>query len=78
MASTNTVKLSVDRIDGDTAVLVDASRQIAIPASWLPEGAVEGTSLDLELSVNLEDTDDLARRIVELQAARGGGSREDP
>jgi len=78
LADSKTVKLSLDRIEGETAVLVDESRQFAIPRDWLPEAAVEGSSLDLELRINREASDELARRIGELQAARPGGSREDP
>ncbi|MDG1483078.1 MAG: DUF3006 domain-containing protein [Myxococcota bacterium] len=48
--------VSIDRIEGDRAILDFAGELIEIPAAALPEGAAEGSRLTLDLAP-AEETD---------------------
>jgi hypothetical protein len=61
-------RLSVDRIEGETAVLLEDRRAVELPAEWLPAGVGEGTWLTLTLAEDPEATDDARARIQRLQA----------
>jgi hypothetical protein len=37
--------VTIDRIEGAFAVLVDGDRQVDVPLSWLPAGTAEGSAL---------------------------------
>ena len=71
-----TTQVTVDRIDGDLAVLVDETSQATVPLAWLPTGAVEGTVLDLTLSHNPDAEKALGDRIRDLQSGFSGGDIE--
>jgi hypothetical protein len=44
-----TLRLIIDRIEGECAVVLDGTRAYDLPLSWLPEDAAEGTSLELTI-----------------------------
>ncbi len=58
----------IDRISGGTAVLLIGKKeaQVSLPLSELPEGAGEGTWLDISFSVNSKLTDEQYRKNQEL------------
>lgn len=56
-----TLRLTIDRIEGECAVVLEGTRPYDLPLSWLPDGVTEGTSLELTI-----------RRAPEPE---GGGSR---
>ena len=68
MSDPVTKRVSVDRVEGDTAVLLDGRREIQVPAAWLPEGAGEGTWLQLTLAADAAATDDARARVQRLTA----------
>ena len=55
--------VTVDRVDGNIAVLVDDQAQMEIPVSWLPSGAEEGAVLSLQLALDPEAQSDLSQRL---------------
>lgn len=59
--------VTVDRIEGRTAVLVDDRDEATIPASWLPSGAGEGAVLKLQLDADANAQESAAERIRRLQ-----------
>jgi len=68
MASRTRMHVSVDRIEGDIAVLLsrEAHRWL-LPAELLPEGTKEGDVLAVTLEQDPEETESRRRRIGELQ-----------
>jgi hypothetical protein len=69
--SGRTLTLTVDRLEGDRAVLIDGVSQSDIPAAWLPAGAREGSALTLRLELAPEAEEALAERIRALQGRLG-------
>ncbi|TVR69894.1 MAG: DUF3006 domain-containing protein [Marinilabiliales bacterium] len=58
----------IDRISGGTAVLLIGKEeaQVSAPLSELPEGAGEGTWLDISFSINRKLTDEQYRKNRDL------------
>ena len=70
----STVVVTIDRIEGEYAVIVDGDHQVDIPLAWLPEGVSEGTALQLELTPAPDDEAALRERVAELhRRLRGSG-----
>ena len=72
-----TDSLAVDRIEGETAVLVDGKREVAVPIHWLPPGVVEGSVV--RLVVDQDGTRDLRDRVdsaLHKLSERDGGETE--
>ncbi len=69
MPKSTRLYVSVDRIEGDIAVLLsrEADRWL-LPADLLPEGAEEGDVLAVVLQPAPEETESRRRRIRELQS----------
>lgn len=65
--SRKTVTASIDSIEGNTAVLVDANQQVNMPVSWLPSGVREGASVELSIRLAPEAEAETADRIRNLQ-----------
>lgn len=61
-----TKRVSVDRVEGDTAVLLEGRTEIQVPAAWLPQGAGEGAWLQLTLAADAGATDDARARVQRL------------
>ena len=68
-----TVTVTVDRIEGDTAVLEIAGRTVDWPLGSLPEGAREGGRYQVTFSPTSSDTSDAQARLDRLSA----GSSDD-
>ncbi len=63
------ITLSIDRYEGDLAVLVtEDGRQIEFPRDLLPEGAKAGEMLSLALERDLEATRALRAETKKVQA----------
>ncbi|AFV24482.1 hypothetical protein Mpsy_2278 [Methanolobus psychrophilus R15] len=59
-------KVSLDRIEGDIAVLLvrdEESIKIDIPLSLLPEGSREGDILDISILRDENETEDIKKRV---------------
>lgn len=64
-----TTKVFLDRIEGETAVLLDMHdrrTRIHLPVRFLPEGASESTIFDLTLVPDEDTTRKMAAEIVHL------------
>jgi hypothetical protein len=61
-------KVTIDRLEGSKAVLVDDKNQLEIPVSWLPEGCKEGTQLTLTITSDPAGTQALTDRVATLQS----------
>lgn len=62
-------KVSLDRIEGDIAVLLvrdEESIKIDILLSLLPEGSREGDILDIRIIRDEKETDDEKQRVTSL------------
>lgn len=57
-------RVSVDRVEGQIAVLMDGRQEIRVPSDWLPQGAGEGAWLRLEIAADAQ-TEAAARARVE-------------
>jgi len=62
-------RIVVDRIEGDVAVLEVGGRTVDVPASLLPEGAREGS--ELQLTMVASSGDDLKARLDRMQSSSG-------
>lgn len=60
-------RVQVDRIEGDFAVLIFEGTSFDLPIDLLPEGASEGTTLSLSLSVDESATQEALRRVKAVQ-----------
>ena len=67
MPQHKTVSASVDSIEGNIAVLVDANQQVNMPVSWLPNGVREGSAVELTIRLAPEAEEETADRIRQLQ-----------
>lgn len=70
-------EVQIDRIEEKLAVLVHRGTPFELPRELLPEGAKEGDTLDLTLTVNAETTrqarDAMTRKRARLSADDDGG-----
>ena len=69
--------VTVDRIEGEYAVLVDGARQVDVPLAWLPDGVEEGTVLRLDTSRAPDDEAALRGRIEALRRRLDGSAEPD-
>ena len=60
--------VTVDRIEGAMAVIVDEQHQVELPVDWLPSDSGEGTLLILTLKHSPTDEAALVDRIKALQS----------
>lgn len=60
-------RVTVDRIEGSIAVLLDGDSQVDVPVAWLPSGAGEGAALTVTLALDAESEDALRARIKATQ-----------
>jgi hypothetical protein len=71
------LRLVVDRLEGEFAVLTDGRRTVDVPLAWLPEGLAEGAHLTVRFGVDPESEatarTEVARRIARLSADDDGG-----
>ena len=63
-----TREVTVDRIEGEVAVLLDGGAQIDVPRSWLPVGAGEGAALIIGVVLDPEAQGALLQRVQDAQA----------
>ncbi|MHB0912171.1 MAG: DUF3006 domain-containing protein [Armatimonadota bacterium] len=62
----------IDRIEGDTAVLLREGARIVLPAKLLPDEAGEGSVVTIRIGYEPELTDEATARVRELiERARG-------
>ncbi|MFY9454818.1 MAG: DUF3006 domain-containing protein [Bacillota bacterium] len=64
-----TLKVTLDRIEGDWAVLLirpDETCQILWPLNYLPERAKEGSIFTIDISVDTQETDSADMRVKDL------------
>lgn len=72
-------RATLDRIEGDVAVLVVEGRQQTRPLSELPEGIREGDVLDLDtLRVDREATEALRAEVREARERAKRGKKPPP
>lgn len=72
-------RATLDRIEGDVAVLVVDGRQQTRPLSELPEGVREGDVLDLDtLRVDREATEALRSQVREARKRAKQGKKKPP
>ncbi|WP_163995316.1 DUF3006 domain-containing protein [Pyxidicoccus caerfyrddinensis] len=72
-------RATLDRIEGDVAVLVVEGQQQTRPLSDLPEGVREGDVLDLDtLSVDREATEALRAQVREARQRAKQGKKKPP
>ncbi|MBN1947081.1 MAG: DUF3006 domain-containing protein [Bradymonadales bacterium] len=60
--------LTVDRFEGNWAVLAHETGEVKLPKSWLPSGCQEGTLISMALSPDAEGQRALTDRVASLQA----------
>ena len=63
------MKVTIDRFEGCYAVLLvrdDESCEIDFPACYLPEGCREGDILNIDITRDLESTDEAKERVSSL------------
>lgn len=60
------VVLTIDRIEGELAVLVDDAQQVHVPLAWLPADTGEGSALRLTLEHDPVAEAALRERIASL------------
>jgi hypothetical protein len=76
MAAESTHPAFVDRIEGDTAVLLlgeEGRDTVNLPRAYLPAGAGEGTHLQLRLTVDPEAKRRVAAEVDDLMDQLLGG-----
>ena len=73
----STVVVTVDRVEGEYAVIVDGDHQVDIPLVWLPDGVSEGAVLNLELTLSPDAETALRERVEELQRRLRGSAEGD-
>ena len=73
----STVVVTVDRVEGEYAVVVDGERQVDIPMVWLPDGVSEGAVLRLEFAPSPDDETALRERVEQLQRRLRGSTEGD-
>ena len=64
-----TLKVTLDRVEGDFAVLLirpDEIHEIAWPSSYLPHGAREGSILTIHMDVDVQETQAADTRVRSL------------
>ncbi len=69
MILVSSFKVTLDRIEGSTAVLLvrDEERiKINIPLFLLPVGSMEGDILDISVTRNIKETEDAKERVSNL------------
>lgn len=50
----NGISRTIDRIEGDWVVIVDAGHEVNVPRAWFPDDAAEGTTWRLDFVRDLE------------------------
>ena len=50
------MKVELDRLEGDFAVLLYDGSEVVVPRSWLPVGTAEGTALVIRIEPDGEST----------------------
>lgn len=70
-------RVTVDRIEGSVAVLLDGDTQIDVPATWLPAGAGEGAALTVTLARDAAGEAALKDRIRGAQQRLVTGEGDD-
>ncbi len=74
------MKVTLDRIEGDTAVLLarnDESVKLNIPMFLLPEGVREGDVLDILITIDETATEDSKARVSSIMERLKKKSREE-
>ncbi len=57
------VVIQVDRVEGSWAVVLEGDAEFQIPSHWLPEGAGEGSILQVEFRHDVRAETDLSERV---------------
>jgi len=57
------VIIQVDRVEGSWAVVLEGDAEFQVPSHWLPEGAGEGSILQVELRRDVRSEADLSERV---------------
>lgn len=70
-------KVTVDRIEGDVAVLLDGGAQVDVPRAWLPPGAGEGSALVIGVELDPDAEAALRQRVEGAHARLTGGDPGD-
>lgn len=72
-------RATLDRIEGDVAVLIVDGCEVTRPRHTLPEGVREGDVLDLDtLAVDREATEALRQSVREARKRAKGGKKKPP
>lgn len=64
-----TIKTTLDRIENTIAVLLvrpEETTKISIPLSLLPEGTKEGDILNIEITKDIQETEQAKERVSSL------------
>ncbi len=64
-----TLKTTLDRIENKIAVLLvrpEETTKISIPLSLLPEGSKEGDILDIDITKDMQETEQAKERVSSL------------
>jgi len=61
------MKVELDRLEGDFAVLLFDGSEVVVPRSWLPVGTVEGTALVIRIE---PDVDSMTAGKVDASLSR--------
>jgi hypothetical protein len=71
------VRVVIDRIEGDFAVLEVGDQRVDWPAAHLPPGATEGSVLELSITVQTDPEREAEDRLKRLRAKGPSGSSID-
>lgn len=64
-----TIKVTLDRIENETAVALvrpEETTKISIPLSLLPEGSKEGDILNIDITKEVQETEQAKERVSSL------------
>lgn len=70
-------EVTVDRIEGSVAVLLDGAAQVDVPTSWLPPETGEGSVLIVTVRRDPEAENVLRERIRKAQERLTSGDDDD-
>ena len=70
-------EITLDRLEGDRALLIVGGEAVEIPAAALPAGAGEGCRLKIALAPPSEEADARGRAEARLERLRAASQQED-
>lgn len=69
--------VSLDRLEGEFAVVLSGESEVVVPSSWLPDGAKEGDTLSLQLQISVLESDARAHEVEGRLDRLRAGSKTD-